>query len=511
HNNGDFITKGPWVDARAYNSAAFNDTTISAAITAIGSAKKTLLLAPGTWTISNSVTVPSNINLRFEQGAVLSVGATYTFTINGPIDAPLVQIFSGSGTVSLSHSYKGKVYPHWWGADPTGATLSNSAFTAAFGATGPLILYLAEGTFKLENWTCPDGARIYGEDGTIQGDGDLIVNAGWIHFEKITFKNLTTAGKLITYQTGSIGGGEIIDCTFGKANYHIYKASGVLVGTRYVGCKFGTNSGNAAAIYSRYYGDLNEYSEIGCYTTSNEKGLYAGAGSSVLIMDSVLEYQNSHDITISVPTGKAMYAFKMQNVHLEALTTKTLAYVKLEAVSGSGIYTTFDNVYATPIATEAILGSMPSGSFSAWVRINKSVGLGITPNLPYYWKVSRDNDDTTQGIFTVTPTNLTVVGGTGVTFTNKYTEIGNVVTFSVVIHPNGGTTKSTNGSTYLTTSSGGLPASTTWSSSVNGSRNADHSYTTGNGATNGTLIYLPAWNASSSDISISGSYIADWQ
>ncbi len=129
-NISDIVTKGPWVDARSYNNGAFNDVTISAAITAIGSANKTLLLAPGTWTISANVTVPSNINLKFEQGSVLSIGAGYTFNVNGPVDAPLSQIFSGSGLV------RGKVLipavnPIWFGAVEDSATGGSGTNNAA--------------------------------------------------------------------------------------------------------------------------------------------------------------------------------------------------------------------------------------------------------------------------------------------------------------------------------------------------------------------------------------------
>jgi|GEM_PF-1868865 len=134
---GDIITKGPWVDARAYNGGGLNDTTIRTAITDIGAAKKTLLIAPGTWTMSNSFTVPSNVSLRFEQGAVLSVPSGIGITINGPIDAPLSQIFSGAGLivdgVIISSENVKEVYPQWFGLSTSAsASVNDDAMKAAF-------------------------------------------------------------------------------------------------------------------------------------------------------------------------------------------------------------------------------------------------------------------------------------------------------------------------------------------------------------------------------------------
>jgi hypothetical protein len=158
YDMSDVITRGPWVDARIYNGGAFNNTTISTAITAIGSNYKTLLLAYGTWTISANVTVPSNINLRFEQGAILSIGAGYTVTINGPIDAPVSQIFSnispGTGGVARFGTGVSEVreaYPQWWGAIGDGVSDDYYPFISAVDAvrsTG-IALRVPSGTYKI--------------------------------------------------------------------------------------------------------------------------------------------------------------------------------------------------------------------------------------------------------------------------------------------------------------------------------------------------------------------------
>lgn len=55
--------------------------------------------ATTTYTFSTNETIPSNINVIIEKGAILSIGAGITLTINGSFDAGLYQVFSGGGSV----------------------------------------------------------------------------------------------------------------------------------------------------------------------------------------------------------------------------------------------------------------------------------------------------------------------------------------------------------------------------------------------------------------------------
>lgn len=81
----------------------YTDASISKAITAIGSTdKRCLLLNPGTWTISNNLTITSNFTLKCPPGVDLAVSTGVTLTIQGPIEAGPYQIYSGSGTVTIS-------------------------------------------------------------------------------------------------------------------------------------------------------------------------------------------------------------------------------------------------------------------------------------------------------------------------------------------------------------------------------------------------------------------------
>lgn len=93
----DTLDRQAPMDAREVGRQAgtgFTDASISSALTLIGSAERTLYLAPGTWVLSNSVTVPENVTLKVARGAVLQIASTKVLTVNGGIDAGRYQIFS---------------------------------------------------------------------------------------------------------------------------------------------------------------------------------------------------------------------------------------------------------------------------------------------------------------------------------------------------------------------------------------------------------------------------------
>ena len=122
-----------FIDAAAYGS---NQAGIEAAITAIGANQRTLNLTPGNWSITGDMTIPSNITLKMDRGAVLAVATTKTVAINGTIEAGPYQIFSctGTGKIVFGPGVTGEIYPEWWGAKGDGTTNSTTAITAAWNA-----------------------------------------------------------------------------------------------------------------------------------------------------------------------------------------------------------------------------------------------------------------------------------------------------------------------------------------------------------------------------------------
>lgn len=127
------------------------------------------------------------------------------------------------------------------------------------------------------------------------------------------------------------------------------------------------------------------------------------------------------------------------------------------------------------------------------------IGQALSGNYNFY----------TEGTWTPTYTNLTVVLGAGaVVHTGKYTRIGNVVYWTAYIAATGGaTTASTAGSTRINN----LPLNqsgiaTTCTASNSGTL---ASYGVGQGAIGGKNMFTPTWAAAAEGILISGFYFTD--
>ena len=109
--NPQDASSADYIEAKNYGSS--NDgTRISLAVSDAAGADRTVYLAPANYTITSDLTIPSNINLKFEMGAFLTVSSGITVTINGSIEAPLYNIFRGSGTTTFDD--RNNVVPSVW-------------------------------------------------------------------------------------------------------------------------------------------------------------------------------------------------------------------------------------------------------------------------------------------------------------------------------------------------------------------------------------------------------------
>lgn len=88
----------------------------------IGTSKSATILFPHsstgnttTYTFSTSETIPSNITVQVENGAVIDIDSGVVLTINGPLEAGRYKIFSGDGTRVLST----RILPEWYGMLPS--------------------------------------------------------------------------------------------------------------------------------------------------------------------------------------------------------------------------------------------------------------------------------------------------------------------------------------------------------------------------------------------------------
>jgi hypothetical protein len=110
-----------YVDASASDQGAATtraDRTIKDLVDSIGAATATLVLHHSdtgnttTYTLTTSETIPSNITLKREAGAILDGAGT--LTINGPFKSGLTQAFGSSITVAFGVDSINEVYPQWW-------------------------------------------------------------------------------------------------------------------------------------------------------------------------------------------------------------------------------------------------------------------------------------------------------------------------------------------------------------------------------------------------------------
>ena len=119
-------TQTYYVDAsEADQGAAGTGSSVKDYVDAIGATlNATLVFARSdtsdttVYTFSTSETIPENIDLVFENGAVLDIDTAITVTIYNPSNIkaqPDQQIKTGAGTISFTT--EGTVYPEWWGSE----------------------------------------------------------------------------------------------------------------------------------------------------------------------------------------------------------------------------------------------------------------------------------------------------------------------------------------------------------------------------------------------------------
>lgn len=123
--------------------------TLQDALTTLGATTAVLRVPKGTHNLDANLTIPSNITLKPERGAIFAIADTKTLTINGGLETGLYQVFSctGTGKVVFAAGSNQTIIPQWWGASPSaGAAVNTAAIQASFNA-------LASYT----SWTLPPG------------------------------------------------------------------------------------------------------------------------------------------------------------------------------------------------------------------------------------------------------------------------------------------------------------------------------------------------------------------
>lgn len=148
---------------------------INAALTAIGTDPATILLRPGSWGISDDLTIPANVTLKPAHGALMVVGTGKVLTINGPFEAGLRTVFTNltAGSVLFGAGSVEKAYPQWWGGAPDNSTDNVNAIAAALRAHKHV--HLVDGIWKVTDEILMisgiQGTGNYWGYKTLSGDG----------------------------------------------------------------------------------------------------------------------------------------------------------------------------------------------------------------------------------------------------------------------------------------------------------------------------------------------------
>jgi len=154
---------GDWEESAFYpdynetdQGAAGSGASMKDLIDWIASENATLILAHNsgstttTYTLSTSETIPSNISLKVQKGAKISIGAGKTLTINGNIDAGDWEIFTGTGTVAGS-PLNAIMLSAWFNAGLTNSTNPSGALKSivASGAQGDIFYHNGTSVVRL--------------------------------------------------------------------------------------------------------------------------------------------------------------------------------------------------------------------------------------------------------------------------------------------------------------------------------------------------------------------------
>lgn len=125
--------------------------TINAAISAIGTDQRTLMLDGANWTVDGAgghVTVPSNIVFKIADGTTVAVAPNYYLTIQGAVDLSPMLKFTGLGNVVISSSAV-EAMPEWWGAAADNSTDCGPAIRKALASGAENIYFASQGNYLL--------------------------------------------------------------------------------------------------------------------------------------------------------------------------------------------------------------------------------------------------------------------------------------------------------------------------------------------------------------------------
>lgn len=308
--------------------------------------------ATTTYTFSTSETVPSNINKVIEKGAILSIVAAQTLTINGPFDAGLYQVFSGAGSVVFGTATVQAANATWWGlATGAAAAINSTALKAAIDSLAPIVK-IPNGTFLYDT-----GLII---DRTLRFEGASSSERNTGTGNTMTRLSYTGAGIAITLDGESVTG-----------TYNIHLSNFSLLGTNAAagGIKVGTSDTTPVLMSSLkninidlFNGALVFGLEIrrcqqSVFENVHSHQNYYGIGTDTDGLNTTLTFRNCH--AISSPS----YGWMLQGHLVGCSFYQCLS----ESNGNAGLY-----MYANGIS---------SNDFYHWHSESNNTTAGTAPNI----------------------------------------------------------------------------------------------------------------------------------
>ncbi len=136
------MTFAVWMSSGAYAS----DLSPADFVVSPGKTYKTVVIST-LQSVKADLVVPSTTVMVFQDGGTLDVVQGATLTINGSLEAPLQQIFQGSGKVKLGLGKIKEVYPQWWGARADGKSDDTLAIQSAIDSVAGGVIFFAPGAY----------------------------------------------------------------------------------------------------------------------------------------------------------------------------------------------------------------------------------------------------------------------------------------------------------------------------------------------------------------------------
>jgi hypothetical protein len=206
--NGLFPYGPGYIVARDYGTPG--QTTLDDTLAAVGVLERTLVLSPGTWTVSADTTIPANVHVKPERGAIFAIADTKTLTIKGPLDAGLYQIFSctGTGKVDFGPGTVKEGYPEWWATNTTpGSTDMTAAIQAAIDSGAGIIRFQDNQTYKIGtsiSGTPTSSIDLLGQNSLLDGSSST---------DAVLLKLAGTKGSSAALGAGATSGDSLITCS----------------------------------------------------------------------------------------------------------------------------------------------------------------------------------------------------------------------------------------------------------------------------------------------------------